>query len=195
MKNILYVILLTGLSIALFSCAKKSDTSSTATTTTELEGTWIASCFESGSLYKLITITVTGTDYIRKLEYHSDSSCNSDYSMWENTFSFLAIGDNATYSDGGKGHLFSKNVVSVKYTPQDAANVSSKNSSSYCGYSDWSINTAKDVTGKTCGSSAQLTANITLLGLYKLVGNNLQLGDFSSQTYPSSVNSLIYVRQ
>jgi len=195
MKNILYVILLSGLSLALFSCAKKSDTSSTTTTTTELEGTWIASCYQSGSYYIVTTYSIAGTDLVKKVEYHSDSSCSTDYSMYEYTLGSLAMGDKATYSDGGRGYRFSHNVVSSKYTPQVEANVSGKNSSSWCGYSDWALNTAKDITGKTCGSSTHSAAKTTIFGLYKLLGNNLKFGAFSSQTYPSSVNSLIYVRQ
>ena len=45
MKNI-YIILILIFSFTIFSCAKKSDTSST-TTTTEVEGTWLTNCFQS----------------------------------------------------------------------------------------------------------------------------------------------------
>ena len=69
-----------------------------------------------------------------------------------------------------------------------ASDVSAMNASSWCGYSNWTINTVKDYTGKTCGSTSYHVANTTYLGLYMLVGNNLFLGDFSSTgNYPTSV--------
>ena len=197
MKNILYVILLSGLSLALFSCAKKSDTSSATTTTTELEGTWIASCYQSGSYYIVTTYSIAGTDLVKKVEYHSDSSCSTDYSMYEYTLGSLAMGDKATYSDGGRGYMFSHNVVSSKYTPQVEANVSGKNSSSWCGYSDWALNTAKDYTGITCSGTAYAVANTSVQGMYNLVGNNIFLGTLNTTgSYPTEVYTTItYVKQ
>ena len=44
MKNIIYVLAISLLSLTIFSCAKKSDSSSTIETT-ELEGTWSAACY------------------------------------------------------------------------------------------------------------------------------------------------------
>ena len=69
-----------------------------------------------------------------------------------------------------------------------ASDVSAMNASSWCGYSNWTINTVKDYTGKTCGSTSFSVTNTTFLGLYMLVGNNLFIGDFSSNgNYPTSV--------
>jgi len=106
MKNF-YIILILFFSFAIFSCAKKSDTSSTSTTTTtEVEGTWITSCFASGSIYHINTITVTGTDVVVKTESHTDSSCSTDFALWEDTYDSLSIGDEVTFSDATKGHKF-----------------------------------------------------------------------------------------
>ena len=65
MKNI-YIILILFLSFTIISCAKKSDTSSTSSTT-EVEGTWTTSCFLSSGFYRINTITVTGTDVVVKI--------------------------------------------------------------------------------------------------------------------------------
>ena len=196
MKNILYVLFLAGLSLALFSCSSNSSTSSTASTT-EVEGTWITSCFQSGSYYRIQTITITGTDVVAKYEFHTDSSCSTDYLFYEDTYSSLAIGDSVTFSSGSTGHKFSLNVVSFKTTLQVASLVSASNTASYCGFSDWELNTVKDYTGKTVSSILYPVANTTFLGMYKLVGNNLFLGDFiSTGSYPTLVyNTIIYVKQ
>ena len=188
------------LSLTIFSCAKKSDTSST-TTTTELEGTWSAACFvdTDNRSYKN-TITVSGTDVIAKYEVHSDSSCNTDMWIWEDTYSSLSIGDERSFVGGATGHRFTLNVVSFTLAVQKTAIVSDLNTTSSCGVY-WELGKATDITGKTCssptGSTTYDAANTTYLSLYKLVGNNLFLGDFNSTgTYPTKVtNTVTYVKQ
>ena len=197
MRNI-YIILILFLSFTIISCAKKSDTSSTSTTTTtEVEGTWVTSCFLSGGVYRIHTITVTGTDIVVKYEWHTDSSCSTDFAMWEDTYDSLSIGDEVTFSDDTKGHKFTLEVVSFKLTPQTASVVSVLNTDNSCGYSDWALNTAKDYSGKTCASTAFAVANTSVQGLYNLVGNNLFLGTLNTTgSYPTGVStSITYVKQ
>ena len=196
MKKILYVFLLAGLSVALFSCSSNSSTSSTASTT-EVEGTWITSCYASGTSYYIQTLTVSGTDLTTKIERHTDSSCSTDNGTYIDTYSSLSIGDSVTFTSGSTGHKFSLAVSTFTYTPTLASDVSTINAAVWCGYSNWTLNTAKDYTGKTCGSTSYSVANTTYLGLYMLVGNNLFTGTFSSTgTYPTSVyTSIPLVRQ
>tara|TARA_B100000959_G_scaffold135666_1_gene142537 strand:- start:186 stop:773 length:588 start_codon:yes stop_codon:yes gene_type:complete len=195
MKNILQIILISLFCLTFISCAKKDDSS---TTTTELEGTWSAACYvATDNLSYKNTITVSGTDVITKYEVHSDSSCNTDLLTWEDTYSSLSIGDEVTFSSGATGHQYTFNVVSFKLTLQTTDGVSALNAESSCGVSDWALDTATNYTGKTCGSTVYDAANTTYLGLYKLVGNNLFLGGFSSTgSYPTSVlNTITYVKQ
>ena len=196
MKNI-YIILILIFSFTIISCAKKSDTSSTTTTTTEVEGTWTTSCFLSGSFYLINTITVTGTDVVAKYEWHTDSSCSTDYALWEDTYDSLSIGDEVTFSDGTKGHRFTTEVVSFKLTLQTASGVSDTNTANFCGYSDWALNTAKDYTGITCAGTAFAVANTSAQGMYNLVGNNIFLGSLNTTgSYPTEVYTTItYVKQ
>ena len=195
MKNI-YIILILIFSFTIFSCAKKSDTSST-TTTTEVEGTWLTNCFQSGDYYHIHSATVSGTDVVVKYEWHTDSGCSTDYVMWEETYDSLSIGDEVTFSDATKGHQFTLNVVNLKLTPQTASVVSALNTDNSCGYSDWTLNTAKDITGKTCSSTTYDVANTSVQGLYNLVGNNLYLGTLNTTgSYPTTVSTAItYVKQ
>ena len=195
MKNILQIILISLFCLTFISCAKKDDSS---TTTTELEGTWSAACYvDTDNFSNKNTITVSGTDVIVKYEVHSDSSCNTDLLTWEDTYSSLSIGDEISFDSGATGHRYTFNVVSFKLTPETTALVSALNAESSCGVSDWALDTATNYTGKTCGSTTYLAANTTYLGLYKLVGNNLFLGGFSSTgSYPTSVlNTITYVKQ
>ena len=193
MKKMIYVLVICFLSFTLFSCAKKSDTSS-STTTTELAGVWKTSCYidSDNRSYYITTISVTGTNVEIKDEIHSDSSCNTDDVTTVMSNSSLSIGEEVTYSSGATGHKFTMNLASFKYTPETAADVSYVNTNSICGYGDWALNTEKDITGKTCGSFTIPVANTTYLGLYMLVGNNLFVGDFSSTgNYPTSVYTAI----
>ncbi len=195
MKNILQIILISLFCLTFISCAKKDDSS---TTTTELEGTWSAACYvDTDNNSRKNTITVSGTDVIVKYEVHSDSSCNNDLFTWEDTYSSLSIGDEISFDSGATGHRYTFNVVSFKLTPQTTDLVSALNAESSCGVSDWALDTATNYTGKTCGSTVYDAANTTYLGLYKLVGNNLFVGGFSSTgSYPTSVsNTITFVKQ
>ena len=196
MKNI-YIILILFLSFTIYSCAKKSDTSSTTATTTELEGTWLTSCYTSSDNYTNIgKIVVSGTNVVHTSEAHSDTSCANDYSKWEYSYASLSIGDEVTFDDGTKGHKYTLNVDSFKHTPQSSSYVNHLNSSTACGYSDWTSNTVRDVTGLTCGSTYPVK-NTTSKGLYNLVGNNLFLGGhITTGSYPTGVTTTItYVKQ
>ena len=197
MRNI-YIILILIFSFTIISCAKKSDTSSTSTpTTTEVEGTWLTNCFQSGDYYHIHSATVTGTDVVVKTESHTDSTCSTDFATWEDTYDNLAIGDEITFSDATKGHEFTLEVVSYKLTTHTATATSDLNTAVYCGYSDWALNTTKDYTGTTCGSTAYAVANTSVQGLYNLVGNNLFLGTLNTTgSYPTTVStSRTYVKQ
>ena len=198
MKNF-YIILILFFSFAIFSCAKKSDTSSTTTTTTELEGTWVASCFSSGSYYKIDTVTVSGTGMVYKSEMHADSSCSTDNNTQEWTYSSLSIGDAVTYESGtNTGAYFSMIFSGATETPNSSYDVTWVNDNSYCGYSDWELNVAKDITGKTCDGATIISANTKLLSRYKNESSNtIQLGSFNIESYgyPSSVSTRDYTKQ
>ena len=141
---------------------QKQSTSSSSTT--EVEGTWITSCtVDSDNDSHLYKIVVTGTDAVETDEVHSDTTCSTDSYKWEYTYSSLTIEDEVTFADGTKGHKFSVDIQSYKYTVQHSAGVSSLNSVSACGYNDWVINTAKDVIGLTCGSTTYPTVVCTTI--------------------------------
>ena len=194
MNKVLYIILISLFSLTVISCAKKSDSSST----TEVEGTWITSCtVDSDNYSHLYKIVVTGTDVVETDEVHSDTTCSTDAWKWEYTYSSLTIEDEVTFSDGTKGHKYSVDIQSYKYTQQRSDGVISLNAESSCGYNDWVINTAKDGTGLTCGSTTYPAKNTTGRGLYNLVGNNVFLGGLvTTGSYPTGVSTNVtYVKQ
>ena len=189
MKNF-YIILILFFSFTIYSCAKKSDTSSTTATNTEIEGTWQTPCHSSSGIYKLNKLTVSGTNWTDTTEYHTDSSCATDYDLWIATWGSLSIGDAMVFdsygSSGGSGAQFTITLSEYTYTIYNSSLVSSNNTNSYCGITDWVLNTAHDVAGKTCEGSTLLSIGTANYGLYLLDGTKL-FWDRSSSSYPSSV--------
>ena len=160
----------------------------TTTSNTELEGTWKSSCVSSGSSYLIKTLTVSGTNWTDKSEYHTDSSCANDDYSYDSTFSSLSIGNAITFDDGETGHKLTMTLDTNTYTPLSSSDVTWDNSNSWCGETDWVLNTAQSIAGKTCGSTTLWNTNITIYGVYALDGSKLFL-ELSSSSYPSTVNT------
>jgi len=187
-----YIVLILFFSFTIFSCSKESD-SSTTSTTTELEGTWKSPCYSrSGGYYLTVTNTVSGTSLVQDYDYHSDSSCSSDNYSIKYTYGSYSEGEDMVFSSygssGGYGKRFTMTLSTVTETPQNSSEVSWYNSNTFCGDSDWALNTAHDTTGKTCGGSTRWSANTTIYGLYLLDGNSLFIED-SNSSYPTSVGT------
>ena len=89
------------------------------------------------------------------------------------------------------------NLSTITYTPQTSGLVSVSNDDSFCGETGWELNTAKDVAGKTCFSTAETSSSDTKYGLYILDGDKF-MSSVSSSSYPDGVNSATsntYVKQ
>ena len=100
------------MSLVLLSCGKKDDDSST--TTTELEGTWVESCHNAAPYYRINTLTVSGTNWVDTIEYHSDSSCATDVGKYTHSYESLSIGD-AVEVSGVSGHKFTMTISDTTY--------------------------------------------------------------------------------
>ena len=183
-----YFIPIIILSLFLLGCKKDDDSS---TTTTELEGTWKTPCYADGSTYRIKSLIVTGTTLVDTTNIYSDSSCTSENSKWVDTFSSLNIGDEITFasygSSGGSGHKFTLTADSFTATPLKDDTVTTLNTYSYCGDSDWALNTEKDITGKTCTHGTEWSAGTAGQGVYLLDGSKIFFG--IGLSYPSSVDT------
>ena len=198
MRNI-YIILILIFSFTIFSCAKKDESSST-TSTTELEGAWVSSCYSKWSSYWIKTWTFTGSALVVKWDEYSDSSCATDYAIWTDTYSSFSIGNEATLDNGSTGRKFTMKVDSLEGLMQTAAAVTYYNNYVLCVDSEWVLNTAKDYSGKTCGSTDYPAANTNIYGMYLLEGNSLLISDITSSSSPiqdnvSSVDSMVLTKQ
>ena len=209
MNKVLYIIFIFLFFLAIHSCASSDDSSSStsdnsstsddsstsggSSSTTELEGTWTSSCYAvswGNDLYETQSITFTGSAFIFKWETHFDSSCANDTVTWTDTYSSFSIGDEATLDNGSTVRKISMKVDSFELVMLAEDAVTAFNSDSYCGYTDWAINTTKDYTGRTCDDEVQWSANTTVYGSYLLNGNCLSISKFSSGGYRLGVDDL-----
>ena len=174
------------------SCSDNSS-SGDSSSTTELEGTWTTSCVSSGSIYRKRTLTVSGTNVtVDRWQFHSDSSCANDEYRFDATYSSLSIGDAMTFdtygSCGGSGHQITMTIDTNTFTSLSVPEVTWNNNNSWCGETDWVLNTAQSIAGKTCDGDDFWNTNTTIYGLYLLDGNKLFL-NYSSASYPSGVDA------
>ena len=131
-----------------------------------------------------------------KYEYHSDSSCANDSYSFDATYSSLSIGDAMTFdtygSSGGSGHRITMTIETNTFTSLSASDVTWSNSNSWCGETDWVLNTAKDYSGKKCGNNESYPAkNATISGVYKLDGSSLLINTDNI----TSVGSTVFTKQ
>jgi len=161
-----YIIPMIILSLVLLSCSKEE---SEEETITELEGTWKTACYtNSDNTSAIVTITMVGNVLTLKDEKHSDTSCATDYSLTESSH---------TFSIGDTGIFLITLGSTIKKTPQSTSAVSSYNSSSNCGYSNWELNTAKDCTNEDAGDP--------IYCFYQLSGNTLYV-ECNESSYPTT---------
>ena len=183
-----YFIPIIILSLFLLGCKKDDDSS---TTTTELEGTWKTPCFASGTAYRTKSLIVTGTTLVDTTDVYSDSSCTTEKSTWVDTYSSLNIGNEINFdsygSSGGSGHKFTLTLDTITGTPLTASDVTTLNTYSYCGDSDWALNTAKSLLGKNCNGVTEWSAGTAAQGVYLLDGSKIFFG--IGLSYPSSVDT------
>jgi hypothetical protein len=191
-----WFVLIVSIAVLVSSCSSEdSKTASTDNTTsssggssstTELEGTWVSSCYQTSwdnDLYDIQSITFTGSAFIFKWETHSDSSCANDFATWTDTYSSFSIGDETTLDNGSTVRKISMKVDSLEALMQTEAAATAFNNFEYCGYTDWAINTTKDYTGRTCDDDEMWSANTSVYGVYLLDGNCVTISKFSSSGY------------
>ena len=80
------------------------------------------------------------------------------------------------------------NLSTKTYTPQLSELVSWANTNSWCGESDWELNTAQDVAGMTCSSTTYSSSGHSYYGKYILDGDKL-MPSVSSSSYPDGDSS------
>ena len=171
MNKVLYIILISLFSLTVISCAKKSDDSSSSNT--EIEGTWVESCHADGSYYRINYLTVSGSNFVETNDWYSDSSCTNKIGKYINSYESLSIGDPITLNAGGTVRKFTMNLGDITYTSLTSDDVSWCNTNSYCGLTNWELNTPQSIAGKTCGNTTWWSKGTSAYGVYLIDGSEL----------------------
>ena len=151
----------------------------------DIEGTWVSSCYANGSYYKKSTVVILGTDFTESTTDYPDSSCadsNKRYTLIHTQNNVIA-GNHTRLSDGSAGYFITSTWVKSTWTPQDNSLLSAFNAG-ICGITSWQLNQAMDVTGLDCGSSGSFRSQGDVnSGTYSFSGNSLKFGNLINVTF------------
>jgi hypothetical protein len=97
-----------------------------------------------------------------------DSGCQLPYLIYQRVYAAAEQGTNLNLT-----------VQSASYTALTDTTTDSLNGISWCGFSDWQTNVAKDVTGKTCEDYQVPSMGNTIYSIIKTDGSSLWVGEES----------------
>ena len=167
MKYFLPIIIL---SFVLLSCAKEDEKEETLSDSA-LQATWKTACYTDDDNKSLIvTPTFSGSTVTVIDEKHSDTSCATDSRLLLETHK---------YEVKEAGKKFELTIGSTKQrTAQSNSTVTTYNSESKCGHSDWQLNVAKACSDEGAGE--------VVYCLYEVSGSTLYV-DCDGSAYPTSL--------
>jgi len=180
-----------------------SDTINLTGPIADLQGTWVTACFPPGysfdsSFYRQLTVVFSEKTITYTENNYEDASCENSVARKQGYYSNVVLADNITLSDGTTGHQFSVKWEEFTAVPYTSTFTQILNDISQCGISTWVTNQEFDIMGKDCSATDRLypPKNATAFNLFKLTGNNLYFGTYSTDGYPSSINTIeLYVKQ
>ena len=184
--------------VALYGCSPDDDTATGSPLITgplaALQGTWKYHCYAESGKHAEIIYKISGTNISTSKVYYQNSSCTDESYKEEGAYSDLSLGDNIT-SGKFSEYQITYTVGSYGRTPLD--NATTNSFAGECGISDWTENSYTNLLDNDdCG----FPKNTTFLNVYKVIGNNLYLGDpidaASRTAFPTEAKSnFIYVKQ
>ena len=190
MNKVLYIILISLFSLTILSCAKKSSTSSstsssstTDNTTTAYDGTYNSVCPSNEK--RKYTRVFSGTNMKLITKDYNEDGCSTREGEHV-SYSTFTLGDNVTVTKNSDNSSVSAQKITITKTKHTYMfmkddDTNSANSASSCGFSDWEINVAKDVSsvlnqsGCATGDAIGTVDKTVIL----MIGSNLWMGDLS----------------
>lgn len=161
---------------------------------TELEGTWATTCENdsNGTSSEQTTITFAGGLVSGTSRFYSGENCTTEVLNIASSGTFT-VGDDVAGVDGAKN--LDIETESLIFEVKSEAIVTQYNSDSYCGKSDWAVNTPASLNPGDCGFPTGAH-----LDIFKVSGDSLQLGDSediedSTQTRPTALEDTTYTKQ
>jgi|TARA_E500000178_G_scaffold272620_1_gene270898 hypothetical protein len=184
--------------LALSGCAPSDSGGSSGGTVltgpiADLQGTWVSDCLLKDGTYEKYISKVSGTSGSFVGTFYSDSACTTESYKYSESY-VITIGDSVELVDGSTGYKFSYVQGSVELTSLNDLTTQGFNDSNNFGIA-WATDVTYNINGKTSGTYTVPEKNTTMYNVYKLDGNNLYYGSTSSTSYPTTVNTVAYVKQ
>ena len=194
MKRFIIIALTLSFSFFVFSCSEEDDA---VTDTDPLIATWESDCMidpdQTTESYKerLVASSLTAGTFSR--DVYPDTTCATLMMTVDLTASSI-VGSEITIDSGETVTEFDLIFTAASFTPKSATAVSDFNSTSMCGYTDWVLDVAKDVSAKlgltqACGGPTLDEAIYTIYYLSN-ANTNLQLGDTNNSANDGSTAAL-----
>lgn len=139
-KTILIIV-----AMMLAACAKEGDSASES-----LEGSWETECAKGSSTSVIFSLSFNGGSYGGIGRIYEGLTCSTP------SFELSIAG---SYSVGGlvkddpQAYALDLTYGATMVKPVLQSTVDSFNTTSYCGFTDWALNVAKDISGVTCSGT------------------------------------------
>jgi len=139
-----------------------------------LSGTWTTKeCEEDDGSSSITAFNISGSTGTLVTSYFSDTECSSENELADLKIIYsLEVGSNTLQPAGATEINFL--TPQVFLTPQSESQVIALNNGNLYGFSDWALNTEKEITGKNEDGSADTTTNV--YSIFKIIGNSLCFG-------------------
>ena len=201
MKKIVFNVTITSLILLFVQSCSIDENVTTATVSksaTDYIGTYLSACGSNKQQEKVvITDGSGGSVYANWYKIsHSDSACSTVLKTIQYNHTAGAMGD-TTDDDGNSVSKVSLVTVNVTAT-LNSTYTSSANDDSWCGFSNWVADTAKDITGQDCTNSLSESFSSTLTEKYDiwyLNGTSFQKSEESTEGYPTTLDETVYIKQ
>lgn len=185
----------------LISCGKASDSSDPASTAaTSPVGVWKSGCLASSTAgwYQVATMSFTDSSTIVQSDQYFDTTCTTLRITDKETRSYKL---GSSLANGAMEINYT--IARIERTYKNQTNVESANAAKGFGYSDWTINVAKETNGLRYSASYPVMAKNgdPLFLIFKIDGTtyygaDVATGDGSSAAKrPTSVSTLTLKKQ
>lgn len=158
--------------LVVVSCGVDDGKTTGGSGSTILTGTWKSSCVAE----TIVIVDASNSQVSISSTKYSDSGCKT--AAYSEVYDFnYGIGNDLASPEGAKE--LDQTVTAATITILSDALVGAMNQSKYCGISDWSKDTPKDVTGKDCNGRSVVVGSTQYTSLL-VQGTKLWLGSSRS---------------
>lgn len=153
-------ILQTLITVLAVSCGGSGGGGGGSSDNLDLTGSWLASCEDNSGESSQLEWIISSSVATFRQTFFSSTGCNGSDRYEVNNYN---------YSYETTSTSFIGTLTTFEITLTDATTVTNENIASYCGFTDWVIDTLKDVTGQNCDGSTEnagdtSTADVSLDG-------------------------------